>query len=111
MRRRKLEKAKAIRGPKLFLAAAPCPTGWEFDPAKTNDYVCLQVETGLLPLKKAVGDSPVVHAFVPEKRRPVEDYLRGQGRFHHLFEPMRQKAAIARIHADVDRYWGQTPTA
>ena len=102
---RKFEKAKALRGPKLFLAAAPCPTGWEFDPAKTIDYARLQVETGLFPLKEATGDGPVVHTHAPKKRRPVEEYLRGQGRFRHLFEPTRQDAIIARIQKDVDDYW------
>ena len=102
---RKFEKAKGIRGPKLFLAAAPCPTGWEFDPAKTIDYARLQVETGLFPLKEVLSDGPVVHTHAPTKRRPVEDYLRGQGRFRHLFDPVRQETVIARIQAEVDRYW------
>ncbi|MBI4587331.1 MAG: pyruvate synthase [Candidatus Rokubacteria bacterium] len=104
---RKFEKAKRFKGPKLFLAAAPCPTGWEFDPAKTLDYGRLQVETGLFPLKEAVGDGPVVHTYAPAKRRPVEEYLRGQGRFRHLFEPVKQAALIARIQEDVDRYWAR----
>ena len=102
---RKVEKTRALRGPKLFLAAAPCPTGWEFDPAKTNVYARLQVETGLFPLKEALGDGPVIHTYAPKARRPVEEYLQGQGRFRHLFEPTRQEAVIAQIQAEVDRYW------
>lgn len=102
---RKFEKARALRGPKLFLAAAPCPTGWEFDPAKTFDVARLQVESGLFPLKEALADGPVVHTHVPARRRPVEEYLRGQGRFRHLFEPVRQDAVMARIQAHVDGYW------
>ena len=104
---RKFEKARTFRGPKLFLAAAPCPTGWEFDPSKTIDYARLQVETGMFPLKEVVGDGPVVHTYVPRTRRPVEAYLRGQGRFRHLFEPVKQEAVIARIQAEVDRYWAR----
>lgn len=102
---RKFEKAKTLRGPKLFLAAAPCPTGWEFDPAKTIHYARLQVETGLFPLKEALGDGPVVHTYARKKRRRVEEYLQGQGRFRHLFEPVKQEAIIARIQDEVDRYW------
>lgn len=102
---RKFEKARGLRGPKLFLAAAPCPTGWEYDPARTIDYARLQVETGLFPLKEAVGDGPVVHTHPVRRRKPVEAYLRGQGRFRHLFEPVRQDAVIAQIQAEVDRYW------
>lgn len=104
---RKFEKAKAIRGPKLFLAAAPCPTGWEYDPAKTIQYARLQVETGLFPLKEAAGGGAVIHTYAPKKRRSVEEYLRGQGRFRHLFEPVKQDVVIARIQEEVDRYWAE----
>jgi pyruvate ferredoxin oxidoreductase beta subunit len=104
---RKFEKARGLRGPKLFLAAAPCPTGWEFDPAKTLEYAHLQVETGVFPLKEALGDEPVVHTHAPKKRKPVEEYLRGQGRYRHLFEPVRQDAVIARVQEAVDRYWAR----
>ncbi|MBI3078054.1 MAG: pyruvate synthase [Deltaproteobacteria bacterium] len=100
---RKFEKAKAIRGPKLFIAASPCPTGWEFDPAKTAAYARLQVETGLFPLKEALRGE-VRHTHLP-RRRPVEEYLRDQGRFRHLFEPVKQEAVIAQIQQEVDQYW------
>jgi pyruvate ferredoxin oxidoreductase beta subunit len=101
----KFEKAKGLEGPKLFLAAAPCPTGWEFDPAKTIEYARLQVETGLFPLKEAVRDEPVAHTHRPTQRRPVAEFLRGQGRFRHLFEPVRQDRVIACIQDAVDGYW------
>src|SRR3972149_6277157 len=35
---RKFETAKRLRGPRLFLAAAPCPTGWGVDPAQTPGH-------------------------------------------------------------------------
>jgi hypothetical protein len=34
----------------------------------------------------------------------VEDYLQGQGRYRHLFEPHRNNAAIRQIQEQVDRY-------
>lgn len=104
---RKFETAQRLRGPKLFLAAAPCPTGWEFDPSRTMEYARLQVETGVFPLKEAVNGGPVVHTHVPRKRRPVAEYLEGQGRFRHLFDPVRQDAVIDTIQADVDGYWAR----
>jgi len=36
----------------------------------------------------------------------VEEYLRRQGRFRHLFEPQRDEQALAAIQAGVDAYWG-----
>jgi len=38
---------------------------------------------------------------------PVDDYLRTQGRFRHLFEPRRADDTIARIQAAVDEYWAR----
>ena len=46
----------------------------------------------------------VPHTYVAE-RKPVEAYLKLQGRFRHLFEPTVQREAIQHIQARVDAYW------
>jgi pyruvate ferredoxin oxidoreductase beta subunit len=88
---RKFEEAKQFKGPKMFLASAPCPTGWYFDPGKTNRFSKLEVDCGLFPLKKAIHGE-LVHTLVKARWKPVEDYLRGQGRYAHLFQPERREA-------------------
>lgn len=100
----KFVKAKQLQGPKLFLAHAPCPTGWLYDPEKTAEYARLAVDTGIFALKEAVH-GVLHHTHIPRHRRPVEDYLKGQGRYRHLFEPQRNDQAIARIQKQVDDYW------
>ena len=102
---RKVETAGNIKGPKLILAFSPCPTGWDYDPKDTVTIGKLAVKTGIWPLKEYV-DGKVVHTRIPGKQRvPVEEYLRLQGRFRHLFEPERKEAILADIQARVDRYW------
>jgi pyruvate ferredoxin oxidoreductase beta subunit len=101
---RKIRKAVSLTGPRLILALAPCPTGWDFDPKDTVQVGRLAVKTGLWPLKEYV-DGTVVHTHTPHPRVPVEDYLRLQGRFAHLFEPARKDTVLAEIQARVDRYW------
>ena len=101
---RKIERAAALKGPRLILALAPCPTGWGYDPKDTVEVGRLAVRTGIFPLKEFV-DGRVLHTKVPGPRLPVEDYLVTQQRFRHLFEPARDQAAIARIQAEVDAYW------
>ena len=101
---RKLETAKSLRGPRLVIALSPCPTGWDFDPAQSMALGRLAVETGMWPLKEYVGGR-VVHTKVPRVRRPVEDYLKLQGRFRHLFEPSRNAPVIDEIQSRVDAYW------
>ena len=103
-----METALSLKGPRLLLALAPCPTGWEFDPQHTTAIGQLAVKTGLWPLKE-YRDGRVVHTKTPRHRVPVEDYLKTQGRFRHLFEPEhrpeQQKALLAEIQGRVDDYW------
>jgi pyruvate ferredoxin oxidoreductase beta subunit len=103
---RKLEKAARMKGPRLILALAPCPTGWDYDPRETVDIGHLAVKSGTWPLRE-YENGRVVHTRVPHPRVPVEAYLRAQGRFRHLFEPQRDEPSLAAIQAAVDAYWSQ----
>ncbi|HSH07140.1 MAG TPA: thiamine pyrophosphate-dependent enzyme [Burkholderiales bacterium] len=101
---KKIEKAKSLKGPRLVLALAPCPTGWDFDPQQSVDIGRLAVRTGVWPLKEYI-DGEVVHTRIPHPRQPVEEYLKTQGRFRHLFAPQRDDALLAQIQAGIDAYW------
>ncbi|WP_455209633.1 thiamine pyrophosphate-dependent enzyme [Kaarinaea lacus] len=103
---KKIETAKQIHGPRLIIALAPCPTGWNYDPQYSADIGKLAVSTGVWPLKEYVNGK-ITHTKVPHPRKPVEEYLKTQGRFKHLFEPQRDDALINEIQARVDRYWQQ----
>ncbi len=103
---RKVEKAMGLKGPRLLIALAPCPTGWGFDPRDTVNVGRLAVKTGVWPLKEYV-DGRVSHTKVPRERAPVEEYLRLQGRYAHLYAPQRNDALIAEIQAWVDAYWAE----
>ena len=101
---KKIEKARALKGPRLILALAPCPPGWDFDPQDSVEIGRLAVKTGVWPLREYV-DGRVAHTHIPHPRLPVEEYLKKQGRFRHLFEPVRNDALLAEIQAAVDAYW------
>jgi pyruvate ferredoxin oxidoreductase beta subunit len=101
---RKLERAANEHGPRLVLALAPCPTGWDFDPSESVEVGRLAVQTGIWPLKE-YRDGEVVHTKKPRKRLPVERYLERQGRFAHLFEGAGRPELVAQIQARVDAYW------
>jgi pyruvate ferredoxin oxidoreductase beta subunit len=100
----KVYRASKLSGPKLFIALSPCPPGWDFEPEWSVEVARLAVETGIWPLKEAVHGA-VSHTYVPRKFKPVEEYLKSQGRFRHLFEPERDAETIAHIQAMVDDYW------
>jgi len=101
---KKIQRAAGIKGPRLITALAPCPTGWDYDPRETVEIGRLAVRTGVWPLKEYV-DGKVVHTKIPRPRLPVEDYLKTQGRFAHLFAPRRNETVLAEIQAGVDAYW------
>ncbi len=103
---KKIEKAKNLKGPRLILSLAPCPPGWDFDPQAAVEIGKLAVKTGLWPLKEYV-DGRVAHTKIPHPRLPVEEYLKRQGRFAHLFQPQRNDALIEEIQARVDAYWAE----
>lgn len=99
----KIQKASNHKGAKLFIAYTPCPTGWGFDPSETVKISKLAVECGIWPLKEAVFGE-VRHTFVPKILKPVEEYLRKQSRYKHLFHPRKQEA-IDRIQEQIYQYW------
>jgi pyruvate ferredoxin oxidoreductase beta subunit len=101
---RKIDRARQMKGPRLIIALSPCPTGWDYDPKETVEIGKLAVKTGVWPLKEYV-DGEVVHTKVPRQRLPVEDYLKRQGRFAHLFSPARDDRLLGEIQARVDAYW------
>jgi len=106
---RKIEKLRSMKGPRMLISLSPCPTGWDYDPKLSVEIGRLAVQTGVWPLKEYI-DGKVVHTKIPKKdktgkRTPVEEYLKLQGRFKHLFQPQRDEAGIAEIQARVDAYW------
>ncbi len=78
-----VRQAKAIKGPKFIHAYSPCPSGWRMDPRRSIEVSRLATQTGVFPLYEYRDG---VHRFTKEikKRKPVEEYLRLQGRFRHL---------------------------
>ena len=103
---RKIEKAMSMKGPRMLIALSPCPTGWDYDPQETVTIGKLAVKTGIWPLKEYV-DGRVIHTKIPTERKPVEEYLKLQGRYKHLFEPQRNDELIAEIQHRVDDYWSK----
>jgi pyruvate ferredoxin oxidoreductase beta subunit len=100
----KVARARRVAGPKLFVTLSACPPGWGIEPAESVDVAKLAVDTGVWPLKE-FHDGTVVHTVIPHHFRPIEDYLRPQARYRHLFEPTRQDEVLRQLQADVDSYW------
>jgi pyruvate ferredoxin oxidoreductase beta subunit len=100
----KIGRAREYKGPKMIISLAPCPTGWNYDPELSVELGRLAVRTGIWPLKEYI-DGKIVHSRIPRNRTPVEEYLKLQGRFSHLFEPDRDEKTLQEIQSRVDDYW------
>lgn len=100
----KNRKLQGMKGPRMLISLAPCPTGWDYDPQLSVEIGHLAVQTGVWPLKEYI-DGKVIHTKIPKQRKPVEEYLKLQGRFKHLFHPKRDEQGIAEIQARIDAYW------
>jgi pyruvate ferredoxin oxidoreductase beta subunit len=79
---RKVKKALAIKGPKYLQIHVPCPLGWRHETNLTIQVAKLAVETGLYPLiEYENGELTGKRQIIP---KPVEEYLKLQGRFKHI---------------------------
>jgi len=102
---RKIEQARDMEpGFKYFHIHSPCPTGWRFPESETIEVARLAVETGFWMLYEVDHGSLEIN-YRLEKRRPVEDYLRLQGRFKDLKEE-----GIQSLQNWVDEGWGEMET-
>ncbi|MFA5079631.1 MAG: pyruvate synthase subunit PorB [Dehalococcoidia bacterium] len=79
----KVEKAVKIKGPSYIHILSVCPTGWRCPSSQTIKVGRLAVETGIFPVYEIENGQYKVNIDLP-KLRPVEDYLKVQGRYRHL---------------------------
>ncbi len=79
----KVKKGAEIKGPAYIHVFAPCPTGWRVPPDSTIGIGRLAVETGVFPLYEVENGRYKLNIDRPSLK-PVEEYLKPQGRFRHL---------------------------
>jgi pyruvate ferredoxin oxidoreductase beta subunit len=98
----KVEKAMTLRGARYLHILVPCPLGWGSASHDTLKLARLACESGLFPVFEAERGE-VTHATPIRRRVPVEDYLRPQKRFAHLFSGAGHPEMLAHIQAEADR--------
>jgi pyruvate ferredoxin oxidoreductase beta subunit len=98
----KVHRAMEFRGARYLHILVPCPLGWGSASADTIKIARLAQLTGLFPVFEA-EHGRVVSAAKIRKRAPVQDYLRLQTRYAHLFSDDAGAAVIARLQEIADR--------
>ncbi|MCK2215890.1 thiamine pyrophosphate-dependent enzyme [Actinomadura sp. ATCC 31491] len=98
----KVRRAMELRGARYLHILVPCPLGWVTEACDTIRVARLATESGLFPVFEAERGE-VTDVTKIRRRVPVDDYLRLQGRYRHLFGDPPQTEVIARIQASADR--------
>lgn len=99
----KSEKAIYTKGPAFLNIMAPCPRGWRFDAPDMVEICKLAVETCYWPLFEVV-DGKWILSYEPKNKLPIEDFLKKQGRFKHLFKNGNEYL-IEAFQNEVDKRW------
>jgi pyruvate ferredoxin oxidoreductase beta subunit len=98
----KVERAMELRGARYLHVLVSCPLGWGTRSGDSVRIARLAVESGLFPVFEAEhGDVTSVSHI--RRRIPVEEYLRPQRRYAHLFTPEERRDVLDRIQARADR--------
>lgn len=99
----KAEKAIYTEGASFLNIMTPCPRGWRYPTEDIMEICRLAVETCYWPMFE-VEHGKWRLTYEPKKKLPIEDFLRPQGRFKHLFKPGNEHL-IEEFQAEVDRRW------
>lgn len=81
----KVKRATEVNGPAFLNVLSTCQLGWRHEPKDAVNIARLAVDTLYWPLYEVInGRFRLTH--IPEKVVPIEEWLRLQGRFKHLFQ-------------------------
>ena len=89
----KVTKAMSFRGARYIHVLVPCPLGWGSASCDTIKIARLATQSGLFPVFEA-EKGEVISSTPIRQKVDVEEYLKLQVRYAHLFSPARNDAVI-----------------
>jgi pyruvate/2-oxoacid:ferredoxin oxidoreductase beta subunit/intein/homing endonuclease len=99
----KAKKAFETKGPSFLNVLCLCPTNWKYEPQDVVKVSQLAVDTRFWPLYE-IENGRYKFNYEPTKKVPIEEFLKLQKRFSHLFQP-QNKHAIAELQQNIDAEW------
>ena len=97
--RNKMNRIKQTKGLRFLHILSSCPPGWKFPSELSLRISRLAVDTKIFPLFE-IENGRKYRLTVEPKGKPVQEYLKLQGRFGHL-----QGKEIKEIQKNVDEEW------
>lgn len=105
---RKVKAAMSVAGPAYLQILVPCIPGWRIKPNEAIRVAKLAAKTGLYPLLTYENGELRDKMSVPKPTPKIDDYLKMQGRFSHLFKTAQGKKQLKYIqelaNANIKRY-------
>lgn len=101
----KAQKAIYTEGAAFLNVMSPCPRGWRYEPEDLAEICKAAVDTCIWPLYE-IEEGRWKLNYEPKKKLPVEEFLRMQGRFKHMFASGNEWM-IEEVQAHVDQKWEQ----
>ena len=98
---RKVKTALSIEGPKYLHILAPCPLGWGHAGDLTVQICRLAKQTCIFPVFE-IREGKIISVQKVPVKKPVEEYLKLQGRFRNLFKKGTPTADVAAIQKIAD---------
>ncbi len=98
----KVRKAMTFRGARYIHILVPCPLGWGSASQDTIKLSRLAKETGMFPVFEAEYGE-LTNSSKIRRLLPVEEYLKPQKRFAHLFGKSPAVGTIVRLQALADK--------
>ncbi len=99
----KVRKAAAADGPSFINVLSSCNRGWRHPTDTTLEISRLAVDTCFWPLYEVENGEWRLN-YQPKEKPPIEEFLKPQGRFRHLFQE-ENRHVIEELQAEVDRRW------
>lgn len=102
----KVKRAVETPGPAFVNILVPCVLFWGIDPALQQDVCKQAVETRFWPVYEVVNGEWKL-TYKPKKRVPVEEFLKPQGRYRHLFKGEDGAKMLQQAQADIESDWAK----
>lgn len=99
----KSEKAIYTKGAAFLNVLAPCPRGWGYATDDLMQINKLAVDTCYWPLYEVENGKYKIN-YKPAKKLPIEEFLKLQRRFKHLFKPGNEWM-IEEFQKELDERW------
>ena len=99
----KAERAIYTPGPAFLNVLSPCPRGWGYETSDMMEICRLAVDTCYWPMFEVV-DGTWTLTYKPKKKLPIEDFLKPQRRFRHLFKPGNEELLVE-FQKEIDKNW------